>query len=135
MSNLPNVPFLKFIYKPKNELEKGGRTEIPANRQSSEPERRCPNCNKNIPLTKISSNMSMCDCGYHFRMTARQRIALVCDSFEELWPGVVSNDPLGFPGYQKKLETVKVASGESEAAVCGRAEIDSQPSAVLVMES
>lgn len=135
MSNLPNVPFLKFIYKPKNELEKGGRTEIPAPRQSSEPERRCPNCYKSVPLSKISANMSMCDCGYHFRMTARQRISLVCDSFEELWPGVVSNDPLGFPGYEKKLETVKVASGELEAVVCGRAKIDSQSCAVFVMES
>ena len=77
----------------------------------------------------------MCDCGYHFRMTARQRISLICDSFEELWPGVVSNDPLGFPGYEKKLETVKVASGELEAVVCGRAEIDSQSCAVFVMES
>ena len=77
----------------------------------------------------------MCGCGYHFRMTARQRISLICDTFEELWPGVVSNDPLGFPGYVKKLDTVKVASGELEAVVCGKAEIDSQPCCVFIMES
>ena len=47
-------------------------------------------------------------------MNARQRLSLLCDpdSFRELDPDLEPGDPLGFPGYARKLETARSASGE-----------------------
>ena len=45
------LPFLNFIHKPKNELEKGGRTAALVQEDASEPEKTCPNCHKSIPLS------------------------------------------------------------------------------------
>jgi len=129
------MAFLNFI-KPKIELEKGGRESLPVQADAAEPEKNCPNCHKSIPLSKIWAQHHTCSCGHHFRMNARQRISFLTDrdSFTELFSDVQSADPLGFPGYAAKLETVKNACGEKEAVVCGRAKIGGEDCAIFVME-
>ena len=57
------------------------------------------------------------------------------DSFRELYPGIRSDNPLSFPGYGSKVETVRAASGEEEAVVCGTATIGRQKCCLFVMES
>ena len=130
------MPFLEFLYKPKNELEKGGRAVAPIHADDNEPERTCPNCHKAIPLSRIWANAYTCSCGYHFRMTARQRISFITDkgSFEEMFTEVKSGDPLQFEGYSRKLETVRAATGEEEAVICGTARIGGTLCALFVME-
>lgn len=130
------MPFLEFLYKPKNELEKGGRAVAPIQADDNEPERTCPNCHKAIPLSRIWANAYTCSCGYHFRMTARQRISFITDkgSFEEMFTEVKSGDPLQFEGYSRKLETVRAATGEEEAVICGTARIGGTLCALFVME-
>ena len=100
------LPFLNFIHKPKNELEKGGRTAALVQEDASEPEKTCPNCHKSIPLSRLWSNWNTCACGYHFRMGGRQRLRFLADkgSFQELFSQVEGRDPLSFPGYREKLE-------------------------------
>ena len=44
------------------------------------------------------------------------------------------NDPLDFPGYKDKIETVRAASGEKEAVVCGTAAIGKQKCCLFVMD-
>ena len=68
------MPFLNFLYKPKNELEQGGRTAALVQEDASEPEKTCPNCHKSIPVSRLWSNWNTCQCGYHFRMGGRQRL-------------------------------------------------------------
>ena len=46
-----------------------------------------------------------------------------------------SGNPLNFPGYRDKLETVRSASGEEEAVICGTAKIGGQNCCLFVMES
>jgi len=46
------VAFLNFLYKPKNELEKGGRSAAPVVAALEEPERTCPNCRATIKLPR-----------------------------------------------------------------------------------
>ncbi|MBR1393810.1 MAG: acetyl-CoA carboxylase carboxyl transferase subunit beta [Ruminococcus sp.] len=130
------MPFLEFLYKPKNELEKGGRAVAPIQADDNEPERTCPNCHKAIPLSRIWSNAYTCSCGYHFRMTARQRISFITDkdTFVEMFTEVKSGDPLEFEGYSRKLETVRSATGEEEAVICGTARIGGTLCALFVME-
>ena len=69
-------------------------------------------------------------------MKARQRIQMITDkgSFHELYPNMKADNPLNFPGYKEKLETVRVASGEKEAVVCGTAAIGKQKCCLFVME-
>ena len=129
------MAFIKFL-KPKNQLEEGGRTAAPVKRDEGEPEKNCPNCHKDIPLSRLWANDLVCSCGYHFRMKARQRIKMLADkgSFQELYADCKAGNPLNFPGYQDKAETVRAASGEEEAVVCGTAEIGRQACCLFVME-
>ena len=130
------MAFLNFLYKPKNELEKGGRASAPMLPDAEEPEETCPNCRRSFPLSMLWENHLTCPCGYHFRMKARQRIEFIADrdSFCELFSSVRSGDPLDFPGYRNKLELVRAASGEPEAVICGTAKIGGQPCCLFVME-
>lgn len=127
---------LIHFLKPKNQLEEGGRSAAPIQRDDGEPEKNCPNCHKDIPLSKLWANNMVCSCGHHFRMKARQRIQLIVDkdSFCELYPDMHAENPLHFPGYKDKVETVRVASGEKEAVICGTAEIGKQRCCLFVMD-
>lgn len=130
------MSFLNFRYKPKNELEQGGRAAAPIHQDESEPERTCPNCHKTIPVSRLWANQNVCPCGYHFRLNARQRIGLIVDrnSFCERDWSLQSNDPLGFSGYQTKLETARLSSNEQEAVICGSAAIGGEKCCFFVME-
>ena len=122
--------------KPKNQLEEGGRTSAPVQRDSGEPEKKCPNCRRDIPLSRLWANDLVCPCGYHFRMKARQRIQMITDrgSFHELFSDMRAENPLNFPGYNDKIETVRAASCEKEAVICGSALIGRQRCCLFVME-
>ena len=131
-----NLPFLNFKLKPTNELESGGRTAA-VQPDEGEPEVICPNCHKSLPVSKVWANQNVCLCGYHFRINARQRIGMIVDrkTFREMDAGLQSDDPLNFAGYQAKLETARISSNESEAVVCGTAEIRGVRCCIFVMES
>lgn len=70
------MALMNFL-KPKNKLEEGGRTSAPVQRDAGEPEKSCPNCRKDIPLSRLWANDLVCSCGYHFRMKARNRIRMI----------------------------------------------------------
>ncbi|MDR1217042.1 MAG: acetyl-CoA carboxylase carboxyl transferase subunit beta [Oscillospiraceae bacterium] len=131
------MPISPLFRKPKNELEKGGRHH-PAHHDEADAEiaETCPECGHDNPVSELWDNLYVCRCGYNFRMTARQRIAFMTDenSFEELFGDVGSADFLGFPGYSDKLESMKKSTRESEAVVCGQAEIGGSACGVFVME-
>lgn len=129
------MAFINFL-QPKNKLEEGGRTAAPVQQDAGEPEKKCPNCRKDIPLSRLWANDLVCSCGYHFRMKARQRIKMIVekDSFQELYADVKAGNPLDFPGYQEKAETVRQISGEEEAVICGTAQIGSGKCCLFAME-
>ena len=130
------MALMNFL-KPKNQLEEGGRNAAPVHRDDGEPEKKCPNCHREIPLSRLWANDLVCPCGYHFRMKARQRIRMItdADSFREMYAAMRSDNPLSFPGYRDKVETVRAASGEREAVICGTAMIGAQKCCLFVMES
>ena len=130
------MSFLNFKYKPKNELESGGRNAAPVQQDASEPEQTCPNCHKSIPVSRLWANLNVCPCGHHFRLGARQRIRLIADrdSFRELDRKLQSRDPLAFSGYSAKLETARMSSNELEAVICGTAAIGGEAVCLFAME-
>lgn len=130
------MALLNFL-KPKNKLEEGGRGFAPVQQDDGEPQKKCPNCHKEIPLSYLWGNRMVCSCGYHFRMKTRQRIRMIAekDSFCELYGDVKAGNPLDFPGYSEKLDTVRSAGGEAEAVICGTARIGSKSCCLFVMEA
>ena len=130
------MPFLEFLFQPKNELEQGGRSGSPVQSDEREPEKTCPNCHQAIPLSRLWASLNVCPCGYLFRMGVRARLRYLADkdSFSELFGDVVSGDPLGFPGYADKLETTRTSSREEEAVLCGTASILGQSCCLFLME-
>lgn len=129
------MAIISFL-KPRNALEEGGRDTAPEREGGVELERVCPNCRKPIAISRLWSNGQVCPCGYHFRMSARQRLRFICDpgSFEELFEGLRTGNPIDFPGYAEKIRAVKTASQENEAVVCGTGSIGGQACCLFVME-
>ena len=130
------MAFFNFRFQPKNELEQGGRTSAPIQSDESEPEKKCPNCHRETPLSELMGNLNVCSCGYHFRMNSRQRISSIIDkgSFKELFKDVDFSDPIGFPGYEGKIESAKNLSKEKEGVVCGTAAIGGEQCCIFAME-
>lgn len=127
------MALLNFI-KPKNQLEEGGRCAAQVQQDEGEPEKKCPNCRKDIPLSKLWDHDLVCSCGHHFRMKSRQRIHRMTENFQELFTEMETENPLEFPGYERKLETVRTVSSEKEAVICGTAQIGGKRCALFVME-
>ena len=130
------MAWMNFL-KPGNQLEEGGRTSAPVHRDAGEPEKKCPNCRKDVPVSRLWANALVCPCGHHFRMKARQRIQLITEkgSFQELYADLKADNPLSFPGYKEKAETARIASSEEEAVICGTAVIGNQKCCLFVMEA
>ncbi len=138
------MPLMQFI-DPQNPLEQGGWTAAPVSKTVSavpdipeaEPERTCPGCQKGVKESFLKAHDMVCSCGYHFRMRARDRVAMLVDSgsFQELFADMQTRDPLDFPGYQEKLTKARAASGEIEAVICGTAAIGAQPFCMFVMDA
>lgn len=99
---------------------------------------RCVKCEKILFSSDLDSTHYICtSCGHHFRLSARKRIALVCDeaSFEEWDATLTSQDPLKFPSYAAKLRNSRLQSMEKDAVVTGKATINGFPAAVFAMEA
>ena len=100
---------------------------------------KCPKCGEVLYRRDLAANLDVCTrCGYHFRMSAYDRIASIADGeFVEIGHDVVSNDPLGWSdkkSYQAKLKSDRERSGLSESVVCGFATIGGFPVALGVMD-
>jgi acetyl-CoA carboxylase carboxyl transferase subunit beta len=75
---------------------------LPAHEQESRvPEGlyvKCSGCKETIYRKEIVANQAVCPrCGFHFRISARERLALLCDTlWEEFDQNLTSSDPLKF---------------------------------------
>lgn len=75
-------------------------------------------------------------CGYNLRLDAETRIKMLCDkkSFKILDEHMKSEDPLGFPKYQEKLQQSMETTKLNEAILTGICTIKGFPTTVGVME-
>ncbi|KDN57216.1 acetyl-CoA carboxylase, carboxyltransferase subunit beta [Exiguobacterium sp. AB2] len=98
---------------------------------------KCPACKYMHYTKQLNEHHKVCDCGYHFPLSADERIAMLVDSgsFEQFAGPNVLRNPLDFPEYEEKLAKDKERTGIEEAIVCGRATISGQPFVVCVMDA
>ncbi|MGB4273588.1 MAG: acetyl-CoA carboxylase, carboxyltransferase subunit beta [Bacillota bacterium] len=98
---------------------------------------KCRQCAGILYKKELTSNLGVCgDCGFHFRLSARERIAITLDedSFVEYDEDLLTTDPLGFPGYDTKIEAAKQATGLNEAIITGQGRIDGYPALLGFMD-
>ncbi|KZK10562.1 acetyl-CoA carboxylase, carboxyltransferase subunit beta [Lactococcus cremoris] len=98
---------------------------------------KCPACKHTIYQKDLGKNKVCPNCDYNFRITAKERLAIVADkdSFIEMFTGIESKNPLDFPGYPEKLAATKARTGLDEAVMTGMATIKGQKTALAIMDS
>jgi acetyl-CoA carboxylase carboxyl transferase subunit beta len=100
----------------------------------------CPRCKATLYRKEVQAKFGVCaECGHHFTVTARDRIAQLLDedSFEEWYGNLRSCDPLGFTdkvSYAQKLEENQKKTGLTEAAVVGKGFIRGRPVVLCITD-
>ena len=100
----------------------------------------CPRCESHYRDDELDAVLWVCSqCGHHFPMNARARIASLADpgSFVEEATDVRSEDPLEFfdvRPYTERLAEAEVKTGLGEAMVIGQAQIERLPCELAVMD-
>src|SRR5438309_5953775 len=90
---------------------------------------KCDGCEARLYKRELEEGLQVCShCGYHFRIGARERLAMLFDEgkYEELDAEVISIDPLEFTDtkpYTERLTQARDASGLPEAIVNGRGKV------------
>ncbi len=102
---------------------------------------KCQKCQEILYERDWYRNLKVCPCcGYHFRLTAYERLDLLVDpdSFVEVDTEITSSDPLHFVSqsqvYAEKLEQERQKVHLNEAVVTGYATIEDRPLVVAVMD-
>jgi len=102
---------------------------------------RCSGCQEIIFRKEAEKRLGVCpECGYHFYVSARDRIAQVLDegTFEECDANLRPTDPLGFRDkkpYAERLIKEQARTGLSDAAVTGTGMIRARRVAFGVTDS
>ena len=98
---------------------------------------KCDQCKEIIYKEDLHRNLSVCpNCGKHFRLSARRRIKQIADegTFEEIGQDILTQDPLNFGGYLKKVQSLKEKIKTDEAVKCGICEIEGNRAVLAVMD-
>ncbi|MTB63666.1 acetyl-CoA carboxylase carboxyltransferase subunit beta [Streptococcus sp. zg-86] len=98
---------------------------------------KCPACKRLIYQKELGQEKMCQHCSYTFRISAYERLALTVDegTFEELFTGIETTNPLNFPQYTEKLAAVRAKTGLDEAVLTGKAEILGQEVALGIMDA
>jgi acetyl-CoA carboxylase carboxyl transferase subunit beta len=100
----------------------------------------CPSCHSHYRDDELEQLLWVCgQCGHHFPMRARARIASLADSgsFAEEATELHSEDPLGFfdlRPYTERLAEAEMTTGLADAMVIGRAAIEGRQCELAVMD-
>ncbi len=116
---------------------------LPPNEQESRvPEGlyvKCGACKESIYRKEVLKNLSVCPkCAFHFRISARERLTLLCDTiWEEFDTDLVSSDPLAFRDtkpYAARLEDGHRKTDSLDALISAVGVLDRIQTVMAVME-
>lgn len=94
----------------------------------------CPYCGAQMYNKQLGEFRVCANCGYGFRLQARERVSLLTDSFEEMDADIQMTNP-EFPGYAEKLARAQSQTELGESVLTGLAIIQQQKVALGVMDS
>jgi len=101
---------------------------------------KCPSCEAVLYFTDLENNLHVCPkCGFHNRLTARQRLDLFLDpeTRAELASEVIPLDPLKFKDskkYSDRLHDAEAETGETDALVVMQGSVKTVPVVVAAFE-
>ncbi len=100
--------------------------------------RRCNKCGQPIYVDDVKNNFYICPkCHGYFRAHAYRRIEMTVDegTFEEWNKEMPFENPLNFPGYEKKVNAAKEKTKLNEAVVTGKGKIMGHDAVVAVCDA
>ena len=100
---------------------------------------KCNGCKETIYRKEVVSNQAVCPrCAFHFRISARERLSLLCDSlWEEFDQNLVSSDPLKFKDtkqYADRLVDSKAKTDSYDALISAVGTMGGLSTVMAVME-
>ena len=100
---------------------------------------KCNGCKETIYRKEVVSNQAVCPrCAFHFRISARERLSLLCDSlWEEFDQNLASSDPLKFKDtklYADRLLDSKAKTDSYDALVSAVGTMGGLSTVMAVME-
>ena len=99
---------------------------------------KCTQCGHvGVPREVSQANQTCPRCGAYFRMRPWQRLKLTVDegSFQGMFSEIEGGDPLEYPGYTEKKESLHKKHGAREAIACGTATVHGLPLCIAVMDT
>src|SRR2546423_291190 len=100
----------------------------------------CPKCDTSLEPARLPAALRVCyRCGYHFRLRAAERIAMLVEpgSFREEDQAITARDVLGFKDsqpYSQRIEHSRTATGVNEAVTWGTATLAGHPLVVVCFD-
>lgn len=116
-----------------DQQETGGTVDIPADLMF-----KCPRCSAVFLREEFVKSQKVCkNCGYHSRISARERLDITIDSgsFVEYDKDMTSANPIDFPGYEEKQAELREKTGLNDAIITGEAEIRGEKCVIGIMDS
>ncbi|HKX27794.1 MAG TPA: acetyl-CoA carboxylase, carboxyltransferase subunit beta [Blastocatellia bacterium] len=103
---------------------------------------KCENddCGATIYRKDLKENLNVCpSCGYHFRLSARERLQLLFDDgkYQERDANIAPTDPLAFVDnapYPDRLKKAQKATGLLDALIAGEGRLGGRPIVICAME-
>lgn len=98
---------------------------------------KCHHCDKTIYTKEINEYKICPNCGYHFRLTAKERINLIADenSFQEWDSNMQSKNPMAYPDYDNIIKKAQLKTELKDAVVTGCCKIGGYDAVLAVMDS
>ena len=99
--------------------------------------KKCNFCKAAILAEEVRQNNYICpECHGYFRMHANRRIEMIADegSFEEWDEKLSTVNPLGYKGYEEKIDLLQEKTGLNEAVVIGKARIHGEETVLGVCD-
>ena len=91
---------------------------------------KCDECKEIVYKKEVEANLNVCPkCGYHFRLTARERFQILFDdgAYKEFATQIRSADPLEFRDtkrYRDRLKVYEQRVGKGDAVLCAEGKLD-----------
>lgn len=99
---------------------------------------KCPRCNNVMFMDDFEGASKVCcECSYHARLTARERLNITIDkgTFVEYDANMTSKNPIGFDGYEEKIAKMQESTGLKDAVITGECHIRNKHCVIAVMDS
>ncbi|MDR1753734.1 MAG: acetyl-CoA carboxylase, carboxyltransferase subunit beta [Eubacterium sp.] len=99
---------------------------------------KCPRCRTETLIEEFENNIKICpECNYHARLTWRERLDYTADygTFVEFNKNMTSQNPIGYPDYEEKLNSLSEKYEINDGVITGTCFIRGYRAVLGIMDS